>query len=207
MMTISQFIRQTIAKQKSTPITEDYSKPVHLSYLKASFEIIMDEPRPSYSIFNFALWVSMQKNLGNFHLVSGFSNSFASSIQGNPSAIIEVYPAMVMFEERKDKVAFTKWKNNYKTWFENDDFEINPFPTIPMSGIFEICALKDDDCLSAGVINSTPALSENFFQKWIWILSNCKKPVYKSDVGFQFTNSADAVHFKMVWDGSSKTQA
>lgn len=142
-------------------------------------------------IFHFAIW--LDNNDVNYAVV----------IPATERPIYErsVSPHYILFNDKKDRINFTKWLNRYKKWFQNEEIENSFLPELPISGSHTLHILKHNISaydLASGV--ASESFSDDFIKLWIWVIQNCKKPVYVlSTNSFAFSDAKDAVHFKLYW--------
>lgn len=110
-------------------------------------------------------------------------------------------PLWVLFERKSDLRAYQKWFAKYSKWFGEADPTVTFYPPLPETGRHTFNFIK----IAAGEIYD-PMVDQmtvptGSVDRWIWVLQNCRKPVYHlpKGVGLAFTSQTEAMHFKLRW--------
>lgn len=117
---------------------------------------------------------------------------------GNPVSERDA-PHYILFGNKKDRTNFTKWLNQYKKWFQNEEIENSNLPELPISGSHTLHILRHNTGMY-DIASGSESFSGDFIKLWTWIIKNCKRPVYVlSKNSFAFTDAKEAIHFKLYW--------
>lgn len=161
----------------------------------ASYSLLLplsNKPRKTnYMLFHLSIWLSNNEDVTNYAVV----------IPATGNAI-EVRDSLhyVLFNNKKDRTDFAKWLNRYKKWFQNEEIENNIFPELPTDGSYNIHIVRHNTVMYDFLSGSDESPSDEFIQLWIWVIKNCKRPVYVlSKESFAFSDAKEAVYFKLYW--------
>ena len=145
--------------------------------------------RQNALLFHFAMWLSAHPNVSNYRLVAD------GGVAENPVVELSGHTLWVLFGEKKDRTAFTRWLARYSQWFSVDP-ATSFFPELPETGNLKISIVSTSfarqDLFAEGMF------PEGFVDRWSWIINHCRKPVYlMPNRGFAFTDVKEAVHYKL----------
>jgi hypothetical protein len=149
----------------------------------------------SQMVFHFAIW-TLVNNVTEFKLALDFG------APSGPMVEITGMPLWVLFEKQTDLNAFQDWVSSYSKWFIEGDIAERFFPELPTTGHYDLyfatAPVSKRNSIALGI-------SEHERQKeavdfWVWILTNCKKPVFLTDTGVAFTDPDDAVLYRLSRD-------
>lgn len=142
-------------------------------------------------MFHFSIWLANNEDVTNYSVVipaSGYPISERDS------------PHYILFGNKKDRTNFTKWLNQYKKWFQNEEIENSNLPELPISGSHTLNILRHNTGMY-DIASGSEFLSGDFIKLWTWIIKNCKRPVYVlSKNSFAFSNAKEAIYFKLYWE-------
>jgi hypothetical protein len=137
------------------------------------------------------------------------------------------YDDFPIFTDRRDRDRFMKWWSAYREWFvmvdpftaylpspgtsplRNAAFIAEPLPTD--GGKREADTLPGLLGLPGNHFRSSNTAEVQFLESvvrvWSWIAVQCKRPVYRIQGGWLFSNSADAVRYKVFTNAPFKEAA
>jgi len=174
-----------------------YDRATGISDTSAAYPLLLKmhaHRKINYMLFHFSMWLATN-DVTNYRVVIPAS--------GNPISERDT-PHYILFNNKKDRTDFTKWLNRYKAWFKNEEIENNILPELPKYGSHTLHILSHNVAMY-DFIGGQDSLSDEFIQLWTWVIKNCKKPVYViSNNSFAFTNSKEAVYFKLYWAEKSE---
>lgn len=146
--------------------------------------------RQNAILFHFAMWLSANPNVSNFRVIAD------GAIAESPIVEVGGYTLWIMFGERKDRSAFTRWMARYSKWFGGVDPTTTFMPELPENGQIRICIVSTS--FTKYDVFNDQQFPDGFVERWSWIITNCRKPVYvMPQRGFAFTDVKEAVHYKL----------
>ena len=153
-----------------------------------------DEPQ-NCMVFHFSMWLLANPGVTNFRMM--LDGNAARSTIVNPRYLA----TWVVFGERSDYSAFTRWLRRYRSWFTGRRMEAAFFPQFPTSGRLTLSFVAFEVAQS---IDQTTYISDypiGLFDAWAWIIENCEKPAYLMPGGIAFHDGKEAMMFKLRWCG------
>ena len=155
---------------------------------------------PSHCLaFHFAMWLLANPKVTNFRvLLDGAANR---SPVVNTLVNIRFMATWVVFGERNDYTAFTRWLRIYRTWFTGRPIEAAFFPEFPTSGRMTLSFVKFDVAKELSPTTYVPEYPNALFDAWAWVIEHCRKPVYALPGGLAFRDTTEAMMFKLRWCG------
>jgi len=142
--------------------------------------------------FHFAMWLSANPTVNNFRMVVD------GSITQSPVVQLSGHPLVVLFGRRRDRTAFQRWLKRYQKWFGAYEVEHNYLPELPENGSLRLNIVNTP--FARTDFMSPDSFPDGFAERWSWVITNCKTPVYLlPNRGFGFRSLNDAVHFKLAF--------
>ena len=138
--------------------------------------------------FHFAVWLA-----GND--VTNFGYMIAHD-SGVPIMEVTGQPIVVIFGRKSDFNSFKRYMAKLYRWFpEGELIQETMIPNCPKSGTYRLTFVSHS---SSGVDPATfEPIKPEALEAWAWIVHNCHHPVFRTPLGFAFSNDKDALYFKM----------
>lgn len=140
--------------------------------------------------FHFVGWLHANPEVTNFGYMVSHEN-------GSPVMEVIGQPIVVIFGRKTDFNSFKRYVEKIKRWFPEDDIQDTIIPQCPKSGTHRLTYVSHNDAIGVDPATFEPITSAAM-ELWAWIVKNCRRPVYRTSLGFAFSSERDALHFKMM---------
>jgi hypothetical protein len=143
--------------------------------------------------FHFSMWLEANPDVTDYRL------ALDMEVCDSPITVHRQAPVWIFFGKLKDKNAFQRWIARYREWFGGNDIDRAYFPVLPISGRHTLTFLTIPSGMKLDPRMMDMTFPDGSVERWAWVLSNCRNPVYVTPNGLAFTSAKEALHFKLRW--------